>query len=170
MKKKKPRLVVRRQPKKLNSSVWRNLQEKDRVHHQAVRLRQAAQVHQADVQAHQAVQVRQADVQVHQAVQVRQADVQAHQAVQVRQAEADAQVHQAVQVQADVRAVHLYQAVDQVLRLHPMQRSLLVIHMYGAAQVLQMVQTVPDLRWLFMHSLDIACHIHRVHRQVVVEA
>ena len=120
------------------------MQEKDRVHHQAVRLRQAAQVHQADVQAHQAVQV--------------------------RQAEADAQVHQAVQVQADIRAVHLYQAVDQVLRLHPMQRSLLVIHMYGAAQVLQMVQTVPDLRWLFMHSLDIACHIHRVHRQVVVEA
>ena len=121
------------------------MQEKDRVHHQAVRLRQAAQVHQADVQAHQAVQVRQAEV----------------------QAQADAQVHQAVQAQADVRAVHLYQAVDQVLRLHPMQRSLLVIHMYGAAQVLQ---TVPDLRWLFMHSLDIACHIHRVHRQVVVEA
>ena len=118
------------------------MQEKDRVHHQAVRLRQAAQVHQADVQAHQAVQVRQADV----------------------------QAHQAVQAQADVRAVHLYQAVDQVLRLHPMQRSLLVIHMYGVAQVLQMVQTVPDLRWLFMHSLDIACHIHRVHRQVVVEA
>ena len=163
MKKKKPRLVVRRQPKKLNSSVWKNLQEKDRVHHQAVRLRQAAQVHQADVQAHQVVQVRQADVQAHQAVQVRQADVQV-------QAQADAQVHQAVQAQADVRAVHLYQAVDQVLRLHPMQRSLLVIHMYGAAQVLQMVQTVPDLRWLFMHSLDIACHIHRVHRQVVVEA
>ena len=163
LKKKKPRLVVRRQPKKLNSSVWKNLQEKDRVHHQAVRLRQAAQVHQVDVQAHQAVQVRQADVQAHQAVQVRQADVQV-------QAQADAQVHQAVQAQADVRAVHLYQAVDQVLRLHPMQRSLLVIHMYGAAQVLQMVQTVPDLRWLFMHSLDIACHIHRVHRQVVVEA
>ena len=138
------------------------MQEKDRVHHQAVRLRQAAQVHQADVQAHQVVQVRQADVQAHQAVQVRQADVQAHQA--------DVQVHQAVQAQADVRAVHLYQAVDQVLRLHPMQRSLLVIHMYGVAQVLQMVQTVPDLRWLFMHSLDIACHIHRVHRQVVVEA
>ena len=152
------------------------MQEKDRVHHQAVRLRQAAQVHQADVQAHQAVRLRQAaqahqaDVQAHQAVQVRQADVQVHQAVQVRQAEADAQVHQAVQVQADIRAVHLYQAVDQVLRLHPMQRSLLVIHMYGAAEVLQMVQTVPDLRWLFMHSLDIACHIHRVHRQVVVEA
>ena len=139
------------------------MQEKDRVHHQAVRLHQAAQVHQADVQAHQVVQVRQADVQAHQAVQVRQADVQAHQA--------DVQVQaQAVQAQADVRAVHLYQAVDQVLRLHPMQRSLLVIHMYGAAQVLQMVQTVPDLRWLFMHSLDIACHIHRVHRQVVVEA
>ena len=125
------------------------MQEKDRVHHQAVRLRQAAQVHPADVQAHQVVQVRQADVQAHQAVQVRQADVQ-------------------VQAQADVRAVHLYQAVDQVLRLHPMQRSLLVIHMYGAAQVLQMVQTVPDLRWLFMHSLDIVFHIVQQHSQDVV--